>query len=48
MDKTANYMYNVPMKYKLIGLDLDGTLLRSDKSLEKSTIKLLEELSKKD
>lgn len=47
MDKTANYMYNVPMKYKLIGLDLDGTLLRSDKSLEKSTIKLLEELSKK-
>lgn len=47
MDKTTNYMYNVPMKYKLIGLDLDGTLLRSDKSLDKSTVGLLEELSKK-
>ena len=34
------------MKYKLIGVDFDGTLLRDDKSISKNTIDYLKKVRK--
>ena len=34
------------MKYKLISMDFDGTLLTSEKTITKDTIKTLNELKK--
>lgn len=47
IDKLIKYLYNVVMEYKLIGLDLDGTLLKEDKSIDEETKEYLENLSKK-
>lgn len=47
MDKLFLIMYNGIMDIKLIGLDLDGTLLHEDKTLDKSTIEYLEHLAEK-
>lgn len=40
-------MYNNIMDIKLIGLDLDGTLLHEDKTIDESTIEYLEQIATK-
>lgn len=45
IDKLIKTLYNEHMEYKMIGLDLDGTLLKDDKSIDTKTKKYLETLS---
>ena len=45
IDKLSKILYNEHMKYKMIGLDLDGTLLKDDKSVDAQTKEYLETLS---
>ena len=45
IDKLIKTLYNEHMEYKMIGLDLDGTLLKNDKSIDTKTKKYLETLS---
>ena len=45
IDKLIKTLYNEHMEYKMIGLDLDGTLLKDDKSIDAKTKKYLEKLS---
>lgn len=45
IDKLTKTLYNEHMEYKMIGLDLDGTLLKDDKSIDTKTKEYLETLS---
>lgn len=45
IDKLIKTLYNEHMEYKMIGLDLDGTLLKDDKSIDTKTKEYLETLS---
>lgn len=45
IDKLIKTLYNEHMEYKMIGLDLDGTLLKNDKSIDAKTKEYLETLS---
>ena len=45
IDKLIKTLYNEHMEYKMIGLDLDGTLLKDDKSIDAKTKEYLETLS---
>lgn len=45
IDKLIKTLYNEYMEYKMIGLDLDGTLLTDNKSVDKKTKEYLENLS---
>lgn len=45
IDKLIKTLYNEHMEYKMIGLDLDGTLLKDDKSIDTKTKDYLETLS---
>lgn len=45
IDKLIKTLYNEHMEYKMIGLDLDGTLLKYDKSIDAKTKEYLETLS---
>ena len=45
IDKLIKTLYNEHMEYKMIGLDLDGTLLKNDKSIDTKTKEYLETLS---
>ena len=45
IDKLIKTLYNKHMEYKMIGLDLDGTLLKDDKSIDTKTKEYLETLS---
>ncbi len=45
IDKLIKTLYNEHMEYKMIGLDLDGTLLTDNKSIDKETKEYLENLS---
>ncbi len=45
IDKLIKTLYNEHMEYKMIGLDLDGTLLKDDKSIDTDTKEYLETLS---
>lgn len=45
IDKLIKTLYNEHMEYKMIGLDLDGTLLKDDKSIDAKTKEYLEMLS---
>lgn len=45
IDKLIKTLYNEHMEYKMIGLDLDGTLLKGDKSIDTKTKEYLETLS---
>lgn len=45
IDKLIKTLYNGHMEYKMIGLDLDGTLLKDDKSIDTKTKEYLETLS---
>lgn len=45
IDKLSKILYNEHMEYKMIGLDLDGTLLKDDKSVDAQTKEYLETLS---
>ena len=45
IDKLIKTLYNEHMEYKMIGLDLDGTLLKDDKSIDTRTKEYLETLS---
>lgn len=45
IDKLIKTLYNEHMEYKMIGLDLDGTLLKDDKSIDTKTKEHLETLS---
>ena len=45
IDKLIKTLYNEHMEFKMIGLDLDGTLLKDDKSIDAKTKEYLETLS---
>lgn len=45
IDKLIKTLYNEHMECKMIGLDLDGTLLKDDKSIDTKTKEYLETLS---
>lgn len=45
IDKLTKTLYNEYMEYKMIGLDLDGTLLTDNKSIDRETKEYLENLS---
>lgn len=45
IDKLIKTLYNEHMECKMIGLDLDGTLLKDDKSIDAKTKEYLETLS---
>lgn len=45
IDKLIKTLYNEHMEYKMIGLDLDGTLLKDNKSIDTKTKEYLEILS---
>lgn len=45
IDKLTKTLYNEHMEYKMIGLDLDGTLLKDDKTIDTKTKEYLETLS---
>lgn len=45
IDKLIKTLYNEHMEYKMIGLDLDGTLLKDDKSIDAKAKEYLETLS---